>query len=181
MPYTDPYIFTSARLGFRNWRADDLDAMAAINGDEQVMEFFPGVQDRERTAAFIQRMQQQYADKGFCYFAVDKLEDGQFIGFTGLCEQTYPAPFTPCVDIGWRISAKEWNKGYASEAAIRCLQFAFETLQLKTVYAVAPLVNTKSQRIMQKAGMCFQYEFEHPLLQDQERLKPCAVYRTQQR
>lgn len=179
MPDPNPYLFTSARLGFRNWRADDLEAMAAINADPQVMEFFPGIQDRERTAGFIKRMQQQYEEKGFCYFAADKLEDGHFIGFTGLCEQNYPAPFTPCVDIGWRISAKEWNKGYASEAAIRCLQFAFETLQLKTVYAIAPQINTKSQRIMQKAGMCFQYEFEHPLLQDQERLKCCTLYRAQ--
>ena len=79
IPNPDSYLFTSTRLGFRNWRANDLEAMAAINADPQVMEFFPGIQDREHTAAFIQRMQQQYAEKGFCYFAVDKLEDGQFI------------------------------------------------------------------------------------------------------
>ena len=171
------YLFTSARLGFRNWQESDIEAMAAINADARVMEFFPQVQSREQTIAFIERMQKQYMEKGFCYFAVEKLEDGAFIGFTGLSEQTYTAPFTPCIDIGWRIRQSEWNQGFATEAAKRCLQFAFETLQLKTIYAVAPKVNQKSERIMLNAGMQKQYEFDHALLADDKRLKCCALYR----
>ena len=73
----------------------------------------------------------------------------------------------------------EWNKGYATEAAKRCLQFAFESLQLKTIYAVAPKANQKSERIMLHGGMQKQYEFEHPLLADDERLKCCVLYRAE--
>jgi RimJ/RimL family protein N-acetyltransferase len=101
------YIFKSERLGFRNWELTDIDEMCQINSDEKVMEFFPGVLTRQQTTEFVERMKTQFADKGFCYFAVDKLEDKKFIGFIGLSEQTYKAAFTPCIDIGWRIKSSE--------------------------------------------------------------------------
>ncbi len=97
------YLFTSERLGFRAWQAADIDAMQEINSDARVMEFFPALQTKEQTAAFIDRMNLQLAEKGFCYFAVEVLATKAFIGFTGLSEQHYPADFTPCVDIGWRL------------------------------------------------------------------------------
>ena len=59
-------------------------------------------------------MQNQFAEKGFCYFAVDKLENSEFIGLICLSEQTFEADFTPCIDIGWRLASAEWNKGNAT-------------------------------------------------------------------
>ncbi|MDI9310075.1 MAG: GNAT family N-acetyltransferase [Limnohabitans sp.] len=176
MSSIEDYIFTSDRLGFRNWSWTDIDQMHQINSDEKVMEFFPNIPTKEQTIQFIERMKKQYEEKGFCYFAVDKLEDNEFIGFIGLSEQTYEAVFTPCVDIGWRIKSTQWNKGYASEGAKRCLDFAFNNLSLEKVYAVAPKINVKSEHIMTKIGMKKQYEFAHPLLENNEQLKNCVLY-----
>jgi len=170
------YIFKSARLGFRNWLATDLEEMAAINADKEVMEFFPRLATKEETANFIHRMQRQFTDKGFCYFAVDKLENNEFIGFIGLSEQTFEAHFTPCIDIGWRLSKTAWNKGFATEGAARCLEFAFHDLNLQKVVAVAPKINVRSEQVMKKIGMKKLGEFEHPLLGDCERLKDCVLY-----
>ncbi|AHM61514.1 acetyltransferase, ribosomal protein N-acetylase [Flammeovirgaceae bacterium 311] len=170
------YLFTSPRLGFRNWRQADLQPMAAINADPEVMAFFPGTQSAEETRQFIQRMQQQYVDRGFCYFAVDKLESGEFIGFIGLSQQTYNADFTPCIDIGWRLKKSEWGKGFATEGAKACLDYAFSTLGLEKVYAVAPQVNTQSEAVMKKIGMQYVKNFTHPLLTQDERLRECVVY-----
>jgi len=89
------YLFTSARLGFRNWHISDTDAMAEINADPEVMAFFPGIKSKAETARFIERMQAQFAEKGFCYFAVDRLDRQQFIGFIGISEQRFAADFTP--------------------------------------------------------------------------------------
>lgn len=171
------YLFTSERLGFRAWQASDINAMQEINSDACVMEFFPALQTIEQTAAFIDRMNRQLAEKDFCYFAVDILATNEFIGFIGLSEQHYPADFTPCVDIGWRLKSSAWGQGFATEGANRCLQYAFEQLSIKEVYAIAPKVNLKSERIMQKIGMVKQYEFEHPLLMNAERLRTCVLYR----
>ena len=176
---TKKYIFTSERLGFRNWNLTDIDKMHEINSDEKVMEFFPSIPTKEQTTEFIDRMQNQFVNKKFCYFAVDKLENNEFIGFIGLSEQTYEADFTPCVDIGWRIKSGEWNKGFASEGAKQCLDYAMNELKLENVYSVAPKINTKSEHIMTKIGLKKQYEFEHSLLLNNERLKTCVLYKTE--
>ncbi len=170
------YLFTSARLGFRCWQKTDTDAMAKINADANVREFFPGIQNYEQTAQFIHRMQQMFADKGYCYYAVDKLDEQEFIGFIGLAEQTFEASFTPCTDIGWRLCKKEWNKGYATEGAQACLGYAFHTLLLPRVYSMAPKINLKSIHVMEKIGMVKVADFIHPLLLSDKRLKECVVY-----
>jgi RimJ/RimL family protein N-acetyltransferase len=116
-------------------------------------------------------------DKGFCYFAVDKLDDNEFIGFIGLSEQIFEADFTPCVEIGWRIKSSEWNKGFASEGAKKCLDYAMNELKLENVYSITPKINTKSEHIMIKIGLKKQYEFEHSLLTNFEKLKTCVLYK----
>jgi len=159
----------------------DLLKLAAINADPKVMEFFPNIYDFKQTAHFIGRMQKQYAEKGFCYFAVDKLEDNEFIGFIGLSEQTFESAFTPCIDIGWRLAQKQWNKGYATEGANRCLKFAFEEINLKQVIAICPVVNQRSERVMIKLGMIKNRTFKHPLLTDYKTLEACVLYEIEKR
>ena len=169
------YLFQSARLGFRNWSESDIAPMAAISADKEVMKFFPAVATYEQTATFVKRMQDEFSEKGYCYFAVDEISTGSFIGFIGLTWKTFEAAFTPCVDIGWRLAPSAWNKGYATEGAIRCLDYAFETLKLDKVYSMAPMINVPSQRVMQKAGMHKVGEFNHPLL-EVHTLKQCVLY-----
>ena len=170
------YIFKSERLGFRNWIDSDLEKMARINSDKEVMEFFPKTYSEKETQIFIERMQNLYTKKGFCYFAVDKLIDAQFIGFIGLSEQTFKSDFTPCIDIGWRIDKNEWNNGFATEGALQCLHFAKEILQLSNISSIASVINVKSEHIMKKIGMKKIKFFEHPVLADNERLKACVLY-----
>lgn len=176
---TKKYIFTSERLGFRNWTSTDVDKMHEINSDEKVMEFFPGIPTKGQTTEFVELMINQFDDKGFCYFAVDKLDDNEFIGFIGLSEQIYEADFTPCVDIGWRIKSSVWNKGFASEGAKKYLDYALNELKLENVYSIAPKINIKSEHIMTKIGLQKQYEFEHSLLTINDRLKTCVLYKTE--
>ncbi len=170
------YLFTSERLGFRNWTDEDLPQLTAINADPEVMEFFPNVLTQDQSAVFIQRMKTQFSENGFCYFAVDRLDTSEFIGFIGLATQTYEAEFTPCVDIGWRLSAKFWGNGYATEGARRCLQFGFEEINLPNIKSVCPAINTRSERVMQKIEMTKVKEFDHSLLTDYPDLERCVLY-----
>lgn len=150
--------------------------MLELNADEEVMEFFPGKPSEEETRVFILRMQHQFMEKGFCYFAVDTLADGEFVGFIGLSEQDFPADFTPCIDIGWRLKRSAWNKGYATEGATACLDFGFQQLGLREIYAIAPQANVRSVVIMEKIGMKKCRTFEHLGLLQHERLKECVLY-----
>lgn len=150
--------------------------MVRINSDPHVMEFFPALLSEQETKDFVVRMQSHFHEKGFCYFAVDKLGTSEFIGFIGLMEKTLAAQFTSGIDIGWRLAANEWNQGFASEGAKRCLDFAFDELRLSKVNAIAPALNLKSERIMKKLGMQKVRDFDHPQLIHDLRLKSCVLY-----
>jgi len=171
------YLIRTDRLGLRNWDDKDLQPFASLCADERVMQFFPATLNREQSDQLVHRFQRQYQDHGYTYFAVDRLDSNTFIGFVGLMQQNYPSHFTPCVDIGWRLAPSAWGKGFATEGAMACLHFGFERLQLDEIYSVAPKINIKSQRVMQKLGMQFHSTFEHPKLKESGRLNPCVVYK----
>ncbi len=171
------YLFRSGRLGFRNWRDSDLEALHAINADREVMRFFEKTLELQESRAFILRMQNLFAEYGYCYFATERLEDQRFIGMIGLGRKDFEADFTPCVDIGWRLGKAFWGKGYAPEGARRCLQYAFEALNLQEVLCIAPRINRPSIRVMEKIGLQKMKYFKHPHLANSPELMDCAVYR----
>ncbi len=140
------------------------------------MTYFPSLPDRAETADFITRMQKQFKKSGYCYYAVETLEDGEFIGFIGLSEQDFEADFTPCTDIGWRLKRNAWGQGYATEGAQRCIDFGLKVLRLKNIKAMAPVVNTPSIKIMEKTGMQRVKNFYHPQLKGDQRLEKCVLY-----
>ncbi len=120
------YIFTSDRLGFRDWKQSDVDVFAAINGDTEVMQYFESIMTTAQTQDFVNRMQTEFARCRHCYFAVEILETKELIGCIGLGNKDFEADFTPCVDVGWRIGKQFWGKGYGTEGAKRCLEYGFE-------------------------------------------------------
>ena len=169
-------MLTTPRLTLRPWRDSDLTAMAAINANPGVMRYFPAVQTEEQTAAFITRQQRQQEERGFCYFAAELRQTEALVGFVGLSYQDYAAPFTPAVDIGWRLHPDVWRRGLATEGAAACLAHAFGKLGLESVVAVAVLANAPSFGVMQKIGMQPGGEFDHPALADYPTLKRCRWY-----
>ena len=172
----EKYIFKSKRLGFRNWRKDDISEFSGINADLEVMEHFPKPLTRQETKEFIERLQNHYDKNGYNYFATEVLETGELIGFIGLAYQTYEAEFNPATDIGWRLKKSAWGKGYATEGARRCLEFAFTDLEIKRVISTCTSNNSKSENVMKKIGMIKKGEFNHPKLKDYPEYEKCIWY-----
>jgi RimJ/RimL family protein N-acetyltransferase len=173
---SNSYLFRSERLGFRNWRAADLPTFFQINSEDAVMEYFPAKPTLLQTESFILRMQEMFARAGFCYFAVERLDTCEFIGFIGLSEQNYDAEFCPCIDIGWRLGSAHWNLGFATEGARACVEYGHKELGIQQIMAIASIVNHKSIRIMEKIGMQELVTFRHPALHDNARLIDCVCY-----
>lgn len=170
------YIFTSRRLGFRNWSTNDLDEFAKMNADEDVMKHFPKTLTTKETSEFIDRLQAHFEKHSYNYFVVEVLETGEFIGFIGLAYQTYESEFTPAVDIGWRLKKKAWGRGYATEGAKRCLELAFTELNLDQVIATCTRQNVNSEQVMKKIGMKKVSEFKHPKLKEYPEYEVCLCY-----
>ncbi|MEM7372269.1 MAG: GNAT family N-acetyltransferase [Bacteroidota bacterium] len=171
------YLLETARLGLRTWLASDLDPFAEMNQDPRVMEFFPRTFTYEESKKGIDTFNQHYEEHGFTYYAVDRLDSSDFIGFIGIKHQTFDSHFTPCIDIGWRLAVDAWGKGFATEGAKACLDHAFRQLNLSEIYSTTPLLNTPSKRVMQKIGMQFAGEFDHPKIPVDSPLNRCCLYK----
>ncbi len=170
------YLFTTERLGFRNWSLDDLNSFAQLNADISVMEHFPNTLNIEESKDFMIRLQKHYTSFGYTYFATDLKETGEFIGFIGLKYQDFESDFTPNVDIGWRLKKSAWKKGYATEGAKKCLDLAFNQFNLDTVIATCTIQNVSSQKVMQKIGMQKKATFKHPKLKNFPEKQTCLLY-----
>jgi len=165
------------RLGLRNWIDSDTPPFVAMCQDDEVMQHFPGLVSEADATAYVRAYQQHFAEYGFTYFAAEELSSGQFVGFVGLKHQTYESPFTPCVDIGWRLKRSAWGKGYATEAATACLEFAFGSAGLEEIFAMCSNTNAASEAVMKKIGMQKAGTFAHPAISADSPLNPCLAYR----
>jgi len=171
------YLITTDRLGLRGWEESDLELAYKMCSNERVMEFFPRCLTLHENKNFIDRMKTHHNQYGFCYFAVDRLDTNSFIGFIGLMHQTYETGFDPFIDLGWRLLPEAWGKGFASEGAQACVDFAFSKLDLPQLFAIAPKLNKKSQRVMQKIGMQEYTHFKHPKIEESNPLSKCVAYK----
>jgi RimJ/RimL family protein N-acetyltransferase len=171
------YIFTSQRLGFRNWTHYDLDVYAQMGADKDVMEHFPKTMTRQEALEGIERFRQHFDANGYTYFAAEVLETSELIGFVGLAYQEYETKFTPATDIGWRLKKSAWGNGYATEGARRCLQYAFNDLALEYVVSVCTIQNHKSENVMKKIGMKRMGTFLHPKLKAYPQHEQCVWYK----
>ena len=156
------------RLVLRTWRDDDLDAYAQLSADPRVMEYFPKTLSRDESDASAGRFRDHFAAHGFGMWAVEVPGAAPFIGFVGLCWVPFAAPFTPAVEIGWRLATEHWGRGYASEAARAALAAGFDRLGLDEVVAMAMPDNLPSLRVMEKLGMqrSPSEDFLHPWVTD---------------
>lgn len=172
-------ILETDRLLLGTWQDDHLALMHAINQDPKVMEYFPGLQDMAMTQNFLNKVNTHFAQYGYTLYATSSKESGEFIGFIGLLTVDFESHFTPATEIGWRISAKYWGQGLATEGAKAVLDYAFRELKLPEIVSFAAEGNAKSIRVMQKIGLQHDKrdDFDHPKLADESPLKRHVLYR----
>lgn len=171
------YIIKTERLGLRNWIESDITPFAKMCSDPMVMEQFPSTLSLLESQELIERLSNHFDEFGYTYFAIDILENDEFIGFAGIKNQTWESEYTPCIDIGWRLNQSAWGKGYATEAAKGCLDAAFPKYGIEEVLSFATDTNEPSENVMKKVGMKYIGNVQHPAIVDDPRFKHCVVYR----
>jgi RimJ/RimL family protein N-acetyltransferase len=166
-------MLTTERLILRRWRDDDLDALAAINADPEVMRYILDgrTRTREETAESIGRMMRQWDEHGFGLFAVDIRETEVLAGWAGLAIPTFLPEVMPAVEIGWRLARPFWGSGYATEAAAEAMRFGFTTCGLPRLISIRHVDNARSARVMEKLGM--RHAFDTVV---EEHRQPVAVH-----
>src|SRR5262249_31445154 len=148
---------TTARLELRPITADDLDDLAALYADPDVMRFIGSGLPRSREEA-VGRLQAQldhWRRHGFGFFLMRRGgEPGASAtgGFVGRCGLQYLGD-TGAVELGYTLARPFWGQGYATEASRACVSYAFGVLGLPRVVAIARPANAASRRVMAKLGM----------------------------
>ena len=122
---TEPPRLRTERLLLREWHDADRAPYAALNADPAVMEHFPSTLTAQQSDEMVDRIIAKWASDGCGLWAVEVTDPvpaadhlrGRFVGFIGLAKPSWTAEFTPCVEIGWRLSRAAWGRGYAPEGA----------------------------------------------------------------
>ena len=174
----EPEIRTD-RVCLRRWCSADREPFAALNADHRVMEYFPATLSREESDATVTRIVAHFDRHGFGFWAMEIPNIASFAGFVGLAVPTFKAPFTPCVEIGWRLAAQHWGRGYATEAARAVLTHGFGPLGLREIVSLTTAGNLRSRRVMEKIGMIRDPadDFDHPAIPDGHPLRRHVLYR----
>lgn len=164
------------RLLLRRWRDADREPFAQLTADTEVMRYFPAPLSREQSDDLATRADALFDVHGFGLWALQRLDTGEFIGFTGLAPMPAGIPGSGGVEVGWRLARPAWQQGFATEAAGAALAFAFGELGLTEVNSITARVNIRSQRVMERLNMRPAGEFDHPRLEPGSVLRPHVRY-----
>jgi RimJ/RimL family protein N-acetyltransferase len=144
----------TARLAFRQMTDNDLDAMAALLGDPDVMRHYPRPKSREEAADWIAWNRRLYREEGHGLWVVTLRDTGEFVGDCGLTPQLIEGATE--IEVGYHVRAALQGHGYATEAAAACRDFARDVLDAERLIAIMRPDNLPSQRVAEKIGLPFE-------------------------
>ena len=155
-------IAETERLRLRTWDESDRLRFYEIMNTPAVMRWLGGQQSIDEWTAGYQRLLGYQRDFGFTFWVVERKEDEEILGFCGLKRANAPGADAIAgeVEIGWRLREDAWGQGYAREAAVASLNFAFDKIGAPRVVAVTAAGNAPSQGLMIRLGMTRREEFD---------------------
>jgi RimJ/RimL family protein N-acetyltransferase len=145
------------RLTLRPVSTDDLDGLAPIYADPEVMRYIAtgATLDRAATAAGLARFTAAWPEQGFGMFTVVLRETGAIAGWVGMAVPLFLPEVLPAVEIGWRFARRYWGRGLATEGGRAAAEFAFTDAGLDRLVSIRHVDNRASGRVMVKLGMSF--------------------------
>lgn len=148
-------MIETPRLLLRDWRDEDVDVFVRHTNTPAVMRWLGGVKpDAEMRAIMVERIIRWQHERGFTFWAVERKADGELLGFCGLKIGDDPgSPVEGEYEVGWRLREDAWGQGYAKEAAIASIDFAFDRLDARRVVALTVAGNEPSWGLMKRLGM----------------------------
>jgi RimJ/RimL family protein N-acetyltransferase len=140
----------SARLTFREMTPDDLDDMALLLGDPEVMTYYPRPKTRDEAVQWIKWNRALYRTHGYGLWLLSTADDG-FVGDCGLTPQMVDGVTE--LEVGYHVLPALQGRGYATEAAAASRDFARDVLGATRLIAIIHPDNRPSQRVAEKIGL----------------------------
>lgn len=149
----DGFRLETERLVLRDWREEDWPEFFRVTNTPAVMRWLGGVFDEDGEAKQRARVEACEAANGFCFWAVERRDDGAILGFCGLKRSNQAGGPMGLMEVGWRFREDCWGQGFAKEAATAALNAAFELFGADEVVAFTVNRNTPSWGLMKRLGM----------------------------
>ena len=144
-------VLVTERLVLREMVLADLDFVASMLADPEVMRYWPRCYTRAEAEAWVRRQRERYRRHGHGYWlALDKAT-GQPVGQAGLLLSKVEGRMEAA--LGYIVHRSFWRRGYATEAAAACRDYAFDHANKDRVIALVRPENVPSQRVALKIGM----------------------------
>ena len=140
----------AARLIFREMAPDDLDDMALLLGDPEVMTYYPRPKTRDEAVQWIEWNRALYRTHGYGLWLLSTADDG-FVGDCGLTPQLVDGVTE--LEVGYHVRPAAQGRGYATEAAAACRDYARTVLRAERLIAIIHPDNRASQRVAEKVGL----------------------------
>ncbi|WP_250435754.1 GNAT family N-acetyltransferase [Hanstruepera flava] len=155
-------IIETNRLALRELNTEDVSSLFQILSDKETMSYYPSTYDMTGVRRWIKKSIKSYTENSFGLWAVLLKENCEFIGQCGISLQNINGKIIP--EIGYHISKKFWNRGYATESAKASLEYGFKNLKLNEIFIHTYVKNIPSQRVAEKIGMKKLYIYEKLLM-----------------
>ena len=121
--------------------------------DPDARRFYPEMTDRAAARGWIDRWVAHREKHGFSLWALERLDDGSFVGDCGLTGQDVEGE--SILEVGYHVTLGQRRQGFAAEAAAACLRYAFEVLGAARVVSLVHVENEPSRRVAEKVHARF--------------------------
>lgn len=141
------------RLTLRDFTLNDLDDLADLLANEEVMRFsVGGPLSCSQVKDYLEnRIMGHYPQHGFGLYAVVPAKDNRVIGYAGFMLQSIDGE--DFVELGYRLHPSFWGKGLASEAAQALIEYGFNNLHFDRIISIIDPRNSRSLKVAARAGM----------------------------
>ncbi|RDW17298.1 GNAT family N-acetyltransferase [Oceanobacillus chungangensis] len=144
-------ILETERLYLRELVLEDAQALSKVLSDPESMQYYTEPFNMEKVESWIQWNIDNYKRYNHGLWAVILKDGGKFLGDCGITMQLIDKETVP--EIGFHIIKNYCNRGYATEAAIACKEYAFKVLHYPKVFSYSTVKNVPSQKVAEKMGM----------------------------
>ena len=140
----------------------DVEDLSKVLSDPESMKYYPHPFSREEVRIWIEWNIDNYIQYNYGLWAVIVKENGAFLGDCGITLQEIDDRKLP--ELGYHIHKDFCNKGFATEAAKACIDYAFNTLNIQNLYTYTNILNMPSRKVAEKNGMKFVKKFSKKVM-----------------
>ncbi|HJZ80101.1 MAG TPA: GNAT family N-acetyltransferase [Pyrinomonadaceae bacterium] len=153
-PVANSLIVETERLRLRIMRDSDLDDLATMFADPDVMRYVGNglPADRAEAKRAIDSIVAHWERHGFGRWAVEDKETQEFVGYGGL-RSLFGTP-----EVVYHLVKRHWGQGFATEVGRASLNFGFNVRGFARIVAIAKPENLASIHVMKKLGMHFEMQ-----------------------